>query len=88
MEFLEIIKRLFTCLNQNVLIFVVFYVGMVYADQHNIDFLYNICQFVFILSLVSVSVSLIVYTIEYGSKKWYKAKEHEFDYKNKVNQNK
>lgn len=80
MEFLKIIDKIFDNLNQNAIIATIFYIGVAYAERHELYCLQCLCQFVFILAVVSVSISLIVYTIEYSAKKCYKAISYKMTY--------
>lgn len=67
-------------INQNVIIAIVFYIGMAYASKYGLDCLNYLCMFVFILCVISVSISLGFYTIEYSANKWYKTKRHNLEY--------
>lgn len=61
-------------LNQNLIILIVCYMGVAYADMHNLCCLCHISWLLFIASVVSVLFSLVFYTIEYCNKKWNKVK--------------
>ena len=62
-------------INQNVICLVLSYIGIAYATSHN-GLMCLSCMFckLFIVSSLSVIISLIAYSIEYWAKKWYRAK--------------
>ena len=62
-------------INQNVICLVLSYIGIAYAKSHNgLMCLSCMCWILFIVSSLSVIISLIAYSIEYWAKKWYRAK--------------
>ena len=64
--------------NQNVLCWVLSYVGIAYAAPHpELACLCSLCRLLFVLCSVSVVSSLIVYSIAYWAHKWQKAKHPE-----------
>ena len=62
-------------INQNVICLVLSYIGIAYATSHNgLMCLSCMCWILFIISSLSVIISLIAYSIEYWAEKWYRAK--------------
>ena len=62
-------------INQNVICLVLSYIDIAYATSHNgLMCLSCMCWILFIISSLSVIISLIAYSIEYWAKKWYRAK--------------
>lgn len=65
-------------INQNVICLVLSYIGIAYAvTDKNLMCLGCMCWILFIVSSVSVIISLIAYTIQYWAKKWYKTRHPE-----------
>ncbi len=76
-EILNSLKKLMenVFLNQNLIVLIICYIGVAYADLHNLSCLCHISWLLFIASVISVLFSLSFYTIEYCNKKWCKVKE-------------
>lgn len=75
---IKILDKLY--INQNVICLALAYLGIYFTEDKCVK---QMCWFLLIFSLISAICSVCVYTIEYCSKKWYKALEHELDYINK-----
>lgn len=84
---IKILENLY--INQNVICLIISYIGIVYITnnvdtQNCIVCLTNcLCMILFLVSSISVISTLIVYSIEYWVKKWYRGKEHQVEYENK-----
>ena len=57
--------------NQNLITLIVCYIGVAYADNKELCYLSCASWMLFVLSLASVMVTLIFYTIAYCKKKWH-----------------
>lgn len=82
-------------INQNIVGLVVSYIGVAYIAKLNIDnsclccmakFVGCLCSILFFVCALSVMSSMIVYAIEYWTKKWTKYKSHilHLEYKKKM----
>lgn len=82
-------------INQNLVILITSYIGVVHIARINVDnqYLYCIisfvgclCSILFFICVISVISSMIVYTTEYCVKKWYKQKSQKllFLYRRKM----
>ena len=60
-------------INQNVIILVLSYIGVLYADNYNMQCVGCVCWFIFLLATLSTIVSLGIYTYEYVIKKYQTA---------------
>ena len=69
--------------NQNLICLIIGYAGIVVASIKKIECLQCASWILFGLSLMSVVITLVFYTIEYCSRKWYKTQNHKLDYDNK-----
>ena len=74
----KILDKLY--INQNTICLVLSYLGIYFSDNRCLD---TMCWLLLIFSLASVIYSVCLYSIEYGYKKWYKAKGYELDYTKK-----
>lgn len=59
-------------INQNVICWVLSYIGVAYAEANNLCYLSCAGWFLFLLSSISIMITLIFYTIHYCRKKWNK----------------
>ena len=67
--------------NQNLICFILGYLGVFFAEKSdNSECLTRICWVVLIFSMVSLVITLSLYTLEYCSKKIAKAKSHKLRY--------
>lgn len=68
-------------INQNVICWILSYIGIAYAAQYPnseaMKCLCCFCQMLFLVFSLSVVSSMIVYSIEYWTKKWHKSKHPE-----------
>lgn len=62
--------------NQNLICLIISYIGVFYACKNGLCCLAMICWFLFIVSVLSICISLGFYTYEYSVKKVQKAKSH------------
>ena len=59
-------------INQNVICWVLSYIGVAYAEANNLCYLSCAGWFLILLSSISIMITLIFYTIHYCRKKWNK----------------
>lgn len=60
-------------INQNVIILVLCYIGVLYADDCRALYVGCVCWFIFVVAALSTIGSLCIYTYEYIVKKYQKA---------------
>lgn len=65
---IKILEKLY--INQNVICWVLSYVGVAYAEANNLYNLSCASWFLFIAFSISVILSMIFYTVHYCRKKW------------------
>ncbi len=80
--FAELLKKVY--INQNFFWLMISYYGIAYAEKHELHHLSKASWVLFVIFGVSVIISLVAYTIEYWTKKWYDAKSHRIEYIKKV----
>ena len=59
-------------INQNLITLIVCFIGVAYAEQHDLCYLSCASWFLFMFSSISVIITLSFYTIRYCIKKWNK----------------
>ena len=62
--------------NQNLICFIMFYIGVIVACKYNICYLCYICYGLLILTTLSLILTLLFYTWEYYCKKYYKVQKY------------
>lgn len=70
--------------NQNLICFIVSYIGVYIASEHQICCLCYICYGLLMLTTFSLFLTISLYTWEYCSKKYYKSRKHKLDYRNEL----
>ena len=69
--------------NQNLICLIIGYAGVVIASIKGLECLQCASWIIFGLALMSVVITLVFYTIEYCTRKWYKTQNHKLDYDKK-----
>ena len=67
--------------NQNLICVILAYLGVFFAHKYDFCCLCHMCWVLFILSIITLFLTLIFYTWEYCAKKIYKANCHRLRYK-------
>ena len=66
--------------NQNLICFIIAYLGMFFANKYEVCELTVICNGLLWISTISLFATLSAYALEYCSKRYYKAKCHKIRY--------
>lgn len=66
--------------NQNLICFIVSYIGVFVASKYDICCLCYICYGLLMLTIFSLFLTISFYTWEYCSKKYYKHQKHRLDF--------
>lgn len=72
--------------NQNLICFIIAYLGMFFANKYEVCELTVICNGLLWISTISLFATLSAYALEYCSKRYYKARCHKvrYDYAKKI----
>ena len=72
--------------NQNLICFIIAYLGAFFANKYGVCELTVICYGLLWISSISLFATLLAYAVEYCSKRYYKAKCHKirYDYAKKI----
>lgn len=66
--------------NQNLIYFIISYIGVFVASKNNICCLCYICYGLLMLTIFSLVLTISFYTWEYCCKKYYKSRKYKLDY--------
>ena len=66
--------------NQNLICFILSYLGVFFAYKYNICCLHYLCYALLFISIISLFITISIYTWEYCRRKAYKAKCHKVRY--------